>query len=318
MKKLFIKASMLCLCAGMAFTSCSKKDDAASPASESQQTAGTDDTRAQNESDAGTNDAETAISSNSSTMRTSASTVDGATIDATNASSQKKLVINYDGMTNVGGRTRSGSITAQLTSGSSWTTQNAAITITYNNYKATRVSDGKSITINGSVVLKNTSGGLVTTMTVADTRTRSIRSSNLSITFDDNTQRTWSMAKKRTITCQGIGTAYTVKVSGDTTISSPSSHGDATHHVAAWGTTRFGTTFYTVIPDNDPVTWISANCTFVPASGSLSIEGLARTLTIKYGVDSNGAPVTTATCAYGVQLSWLDGSGSTTTAVEVY
>jgi len=322
MKKVLIKVSMLCLCAGMVFTtSCSKKDDdAASPASESQQTAGSDDTRAQNESDAGSSDVETAMASNSSTMRTSADTIMGATVDASNAASQKKLVITYDGTSNVGGRRRSGSITAQLTSGTSWSSQNAVITYTYNNYKATRVSDGKSITLNGSATLKNTSGGSISTLTIAstDTRTRSIRASNLRVTFDDGTQRTWSFAKKRVISCQSIGADYTVKTYGDTTISSPSSHGDATHHVAAWGTTRFGTTFYTVIPDNDPITWISANCTTAPASGSLSVEGLTKTLTIKYGVDSNGAPVTTATCAYGIQLSWLDGTGSTTTAVVFY
>ncbi|HSZ71719.1 MAG TPA: hypothetical protein VK750_03515 [Cytophagaceae bacterium] len=316
MKKTFIKISMACFCAGLIFTSCSKNsDNSVTPATENQQTAGSDDTRAQNESDAGANDAETAVSSNSSTKRVSAggSVVAGATIDSSNASGQKKIVITYDGSSNIGGRTRSGSITVQLTSGTHWSDQGAVMTLTYYNYKATRTSDNKSIIINGSETIRNTSGGLISTMTIADSRTRSIRSSNLSITFDNGTQRTWSVAKKRTITTQ-VGGTYTIKTMGDTIVSG---HGDASHHVSAWGTTRFGTQFYTIITDSDPITWNTANCVTAPTSGTISVEGLANTLTVNYGVDSNGNPVTTATCSYGIKLSWTV-TGVTQTAVVVY
>ncbi|MDB5256480.1 MAG: hypothetical protein JWM14_1175 [Chitinophagaceae bacterium] len=306
---------MLCLCVGVAFTSCKTSDGDVTPTSENQSTAGSDDTRAQNEAESGSTDAETVMSSNSSTQRTSAGIITGASVDETNAASQKKITINYDGTTNVGGRTRSGSITAQLTSGTHWSDQNAVITLTYSSYKATRVSDGKTITLNGTVKIRNTSGGSISGMTALDTRTRQIRATNLEITFANGTQRNWSIAKTRTITFETLGSVYTVKTMGDTTVDG---HGDGTHHVAAWGNTRFGTTFYTVIPDNNPITWISATCAFVPVSGEADIEGLARTVTIKYGVDSNGEPVTTATCAYGVKLSWLGVDGNTKTAVEVY
>jgi hypothetical protein len=315
MKKTFLKITTLCLCAGMAITSCKTSDGDVTPTSENQSLAGSDDTRAQNESEAGATDAETAIASNSSTQRTSVDVIMGATIDESKAASEKKLTINYDGTTNVGGRKRSGSIAVQLTSGTHWSDQNAVITLTYSSYKATRVSDGKTITLNGTVKVKNTSGGSISGMTAIDTRTRQIRATNLEVTFANGTQRNFNIAKTRTITFQTLGSVYTVKTMGDTTVDG---HGDGSHHVAVWGNTRFGTSFYTVIPDNDPITWVSATCAFVPVSGEADIEGLARTVTIKYGVDSNGEPVTTATCAYGIKMSWLGVDGNTKTAVEVY
>lgn len=305
MKKTFIRLSIACLCAGLVFTSCSKSSDDnnnVAPATESQQTAAGDDTRAQNESDAGASDAETAISSNGSTRRTSgASLIEGATIDGSDSAAHKRLVIMYDGSTTVGGRKRSGSITAQLTSGTSWDNQNAVITITYNNYKATRVSDGKTITINGSCTYQNTSGGSISTMTIIDSRTRTIRSTNMSVTFDDNTQRTWSVAKKRVITCQTIGSSYTIKTYGDTIIAG---HSNDSTHVAVWGKTRFGTTFYTLIVDNDPITWKTSSCTSTPTSGIVSVQGLVDVLTIKYGVDASGTATTTNNCSYGIKVSW--------------
>ncbi|MBC7485413.1 MAG: hypothetical protein H7282_01495 [Cytophagaceae bacterium] len=315
MKKTFFKISMLFFCAGLALTACKTSDGDVTPKSENQKTAGSDDTRAQNENESGATDAEIAMSSNSSTQRTTADIIMGASIDESKAASEKKLVINYDGTTNVGGRKRSGSIIVQLTSGAHWSDQNTVMTLTYNSYKSTRVNDGTTITLNGTTKITNTSGGSVATMTALDTRTRRVRSSNMEVIFANGSQRNWSIAKTRTITCQLIGSAYTVKTMGDTTIEA---HGDATHHVAAWGTTRFGTSFYTVIPDNNPITWISASCSFVPVSGEASIQGLLRTVTIKYGVDSNGEEVTSATCAYGVKMTWLGVDGSTKTAVDVY
>lgn len=315
MKKSFLKMSVLFFCVGMAFTSCKTSDGDVTPTSENQKTAGSDDTRAQNETESGATDAETAMASNSSTQRTSADLILGATIDESKAASEKKLVINYDGTTNVGGRQRSGSITVQLTSGAHWTDQNAVMTLTYNSYKATRVSDGKTITLNGTAKVTNTSGGSIAGMTVIDTRTRKIRSSNMEVIFANGSQRNWSIAKTRTITCQLIGSAYTVKTMGDTTIED---HGNATNHVAAWGTTRFGTTFYTVIPDNNPITWVTASCAFVPVSGEANIEGLLRTVTVRYGVNSNGEDVTSATCAYGVKMTWLGVDGSSKSAVDIY
>lgn len=316
MKKVFLKISVALVCAGLVFSSCSKKDDDnVTPTADQQQTVGSDDTRTQNESDATGSEAEAAIADNSSTQRTSAaSVVQGATIDATNASSQKKLVINYDGTTNVGGRKRSGKINVQLTSGTSWSDANSVITLTYVNYKATRVSDGKSITLNGSTTIKNTSGGSMSDMTLLDTRVRVVRSNGLSVTYDNGAQSMISIAKKRTIGYPSIG-VYTVTVVGDTIVGS---HGDSNHHLAVWGTTRVGTQFYTTIADNNPIVWSTASCTTAPASGMITITGIARQLDITYGVDANGDPVNSASCAYGIKLGWLTITGQSKSAILIY
>jgi hypothetical protein len=315
MKKVTAKIFMLFVCVGLISSSCSKKDDDnVSPASDNKETVVIDDTRTQNESNFTFSEAEAAISDNSSTQRTSSSVIAGATIDATYASSEKRLIIIYDNSTEVEGRIRSGSIEVQLTSGTSWSGSDAILRITYNNYKATRVSDNKSITLKGSVSVKNVSGGLIATMTLADTRIRTIRSANMTITFDDGSKRTWNAAKKITIEKPTLS-SYTVTVIGDTTIVD---HGDNNDHVAVWGTTRLGTSFYTIIDDTHPIVWNSQACTKAPVSGHLSIEGTAKKLYLTYGVDSDGNPVSSLTCPYGVKLNWFNDQNEEKTKIIVY
>ncbi|MDB5272867.1 MAG: hypothetical protein JWO58_1234 [Chitinophagaceae bacterium] len=313
MKKSLIKISMLCVCAALVFTACKKKTDDATPADTSQQTNGGDDTRAQNESDAAVNDAETAMSSTNSTMRTDGTIITissiGATVDTSNANaSTKTLVITYDGTTNIGGRKRTGSISVALSGQTHWKTAGAVLTLTFNNYKATRVSDGKSLTINGSKTITNTTGGLVATMLVGDSLVRTVASSNMSLTFDDGTVRQWNVSRTRSITRQS-STGYTVTTIGTATQGSHT-------NVAAWGTTRLNSPFYSII--NTPIVWNTAKCLYAPVSGTRTIAGIDRQLTITYGVDDTGTAVTSNTCPYGVRLDWTTVSGDPRTAVVIY
>jgi hypothetical protein len=313
MKKTLIKLSILSLCTGLIFTACKKTSDSTTPSSDtSQQTTGADDSRTQNETDAAANDANTAMSSNSSTARTSAggSLVEGATIDSS-LKATGKLTITYDGSTNVGGRTRSGSITLQLAGAGAtkWHTAGAVLTITFNNYKATRLSDGKSITLNGTKTITNVNGGNLATLSIgAGSLVHKIRSSNMMITFDDNTQRSWSIARTRTITRQSV-TGFTISTVGDTTIS-------GTTNVAAWGTTRLNSIFYSAI--TTPVVWNTANCLYAPISGVRVISGISHALTITFGVDSNGNAATGSSCPYGIKLAWTNASSQAQTAVLAY
>ena len=251
-----------------------------------------------------------ALSTNSSTTRTSSGgSVEGATIDSS-LKATGKLTITYDGTTNVGGRTRSGSIILQLAGAGTtkWHTAGAVLTITFNNYKATRLSDNKSITINGSKTITNVNGGSFTTLSIGTgSLVHKMRSSNMMITFDDNTQRTWSVARTRTITRQSNG--FTISTVGDTTIS-------GTPNVAAWGTTRLNSTFYSAI--TSPVIWNTANCLYAPVSGVRVVGGISRALTITYGVDSNGNAATGSSCPYGVKLAWTNASSQSETAVLAY
>ncbi|MBC7488307.1 MAG: hypothetical protein H7282_16325 [Cytophagaceae bacterium] len=313
MKKTLIKLSMLSLCTGLMFTACKKSSDTATPSSDtSQQTTGADDSRTQNETDAAATDASNAMSSNSATTRTSSvsSFIEGATIDSS-LKATGKLIVTYDGTTNVGGRKRSGNITLQLAGAGAtkWHTAGAVLTITFNNYKATRLSDNKSITINGNKTITNVNGGSVTTLSVGTgSLVHKIRSNNMMITFDDNTQRNWSIARTRTITRQS-STGFTISTIGDTTIS-------GTPYIAEWGTTRLNSTFYSAI--TTPVVWNTAKCLYAPISGVRVVGGVSRALTITYGVDSNGNAATGSSCPYGIKLDWTNASSQAQTAVLAY
>ena len=321
---------MLSLCIGLIFIACKKTSDSVTPSSGnshtsdtiSQQTNGGDDARMQNESDAVAIDAEAAISGTSSTMRTEGSfklyyagnVFSGATVDTTNGPSQKSLVLTYDGLTSVGGRVRSGTITVTLTGQSHWSTPGAVLTLTFNNYKVTY--NGKSITFNGNQVIINKTGGDPTSLAIGSgSITSQIRSNNIQVTFDDGTIRTWYIARTRTITRQSTY-GYTISTTGDTSITV----GNTTYGpgVAAWGTTRLNSPFYSII--DSPIVWNTADCFFAPVSGSRTIQGIARSLTITYGVDSNGNVVTPSigTCPYGIKINWTTVANSPAQAVMAY
>src|SRR5207245_1590336 len=83
----------------------------------------------------------------------------GVTIDAHDSASHI-LYYNFDGVTPCfsPSRTRAGQIKVQLTSGSHWGDVGAVLTLTYNSFKVTRLSDNKSIMFNGTKTLKNING----------------------------------------------------------------------------------------------------------------------------------------------------------------
>src|SRR5215213_5080846 len=58
------------------------------------------------------------------------------------------------------------------------------ITITYQNLKVTRLIDNKSITINGSHIITNVSGGLLYNLSNQQSITHDISSSGLTVSFD--------------------------------------------------------------------------------------------------------------------------------------
>jgi hypothetical protein len=75
-----------------------------------------------------------------------------------------------------------------IPAGVHWGDEGAAVTITVQHLKITRVRDNKSITINGTKTITNVSGGLLVNRTINVTHIC------LSITFDNGKQRVWSVS----------------------------------------------------------------------------------------------------------------------------
>ncbi len=232
-----------------------------------------------------------------------ASPLCGVTIDSSQIAN-KILFYNFDGVTPCfsPSRTRGGQIKVQLTNGTHWSDVGAELTLTYINYKVTRLSDNKSIQFNGVKTLKNLNGnnwlGFIAGLTTLKYKERAL---NIAVTFDNNLSATWNSAR---ITewgyvganvNQNIPYAHiTFSAIGDTVINGHS-------NTDSWGVNRFGNSFVTYYNTSLVSNTYCGLWRF--NSGELVHEVNSNTFTLKLGVDQNGNP-TPYTCAYGYKVSW--------------
>jgi hypothetical protein len=304
MKKILLNATMLMFAASLTiFTSCKKASTTTTPtpsgvAAQSQDAS--DDARVNSELDNATNDANASMSSSSTTAGRYSYTsstlgtglVCGATLD-TSKISMDIITINYNGPNCSGLETRSGSITLQLTGGK-WKTKGAAIYCTFNNYKITRISDGNSITFNGTHTLINYSGGLVASVLgTTTTVVHKARANNMTITFTDGTVRTWSVARQ--LTWSAFNTSnLQISVSGDTILAGVA-------NTVMWGTTRSGQSFTAVL--KSPIVSNTICGWFAPVSGERMINGITYPLDILFGLNTSGVAVTSG-CATDYKITW--------------
>ncbi|HYO22107.1 MAG TPA: hypothetical protein VER36_06855, partial [Flavisolibacter sp.] len=200
---------------------------------------------------------------------------------------------------------RTGTIIISTPAGTRWKHAGAAVTVTLQNFKVKRLSDNKSITLNGSQTLTNVSGGLLLNLPNRQEMIHTILSNNMSVTFDDNTQRTWQIARKRVftfnngivMTIHGIGTNGTVT------------------NAAEWGINRFAHPFTTSI--TQPLVF-RQDCSGRLTSGEIKHQGFA-TATATFGLDANGAPASCpGTGNYFYKLTWTGPAGNSVSTVLPY
>jgi hypothetical protein len=187
-----------------------------------------------------------------------------------------------------------------------WSQAGAAISVTYQNYKVTRTSDNKSITVNGTHTLTNVSGGLLINLPVLNTITHAITSSNMSVTFDNGTQRSWQVARQRVFT---FNNGVTITITG--------THSDGgVTGIAEWGTNRFGRPFSTRIAE--PVV-LKSDCAFRAGSGKVVHTTTSYNASVTFGLDATGAP---ASCPgagnYYMKIVWTGPAGNSHTALLPY
>jgi hypothetical protein len=286
------------------FSACKKDDDKKDPTLDSQvQQFNKDSQDYKSESDQADNDINSAlkdIPAFGKFSSTLSSPLCGVTIDSSQIS-QKIVFFNFDGVTPCfsPSRTRSGQIKVQLTSGNLWSDVNAELTLTYINFKITRLSDNKSITFNGVKTLKNLNGNnwlgfLLETATLKYKE----RALNIQVAFDNGSTAVWNSARitewsyktdPNPIKNKIIFTAI-----GDTTINGYSS-------VDSWGVNRFAqpfTTYYTVAYKADTYCGL-----WRPTNGQLTHHLPTADYSITLGVDQSGNP-SPYDCAYGFKIGW--------------
>jgi outer membrane murein-binding lipoprotein Lpp len=241
----------------------------------------------------------------------------GVTID-TSQIANKILFYNFDGVTPCfsPSRTRAGQVKVELINGNRWRDAGSVLQLTYINFVVTRLSDNKSITINGTKTLKNMDGINWLTFLLGTSQFRfQERALNIQVNFSSGATATWNSARITTWNYikanQAPGIPYghvKFTANGDTALSSVSA-------VDSWGVNRFGDAFVT----NYISPWVSNSyCGFWrPVSGKLNHQVGANLLTIEGGLDQNGNP-SPAACAYGYRVTWTGANGNSNSEIKSY
>jgi hypothetical protein len=327
-------ALAVCLVSSISIYSCNKENSSASGDSTSQanvSTAGDDQQQVSNESEIVDNDANTALNGQSSFAgdNSSSSSLSGttelngpgggsgstslinvhqyicdATITYDTSNNQRVITIVYDGTNCWGNRTRTGTVVITMPVGQHWKDAGATVSVSVQKLTITRLRDGKTIVLNGTKTITNVSGGLLVNLSSLQNITHAI-SGSLSITFDNNTQRTWNVSKTRVFTYDdGI------------VITTTGTHSDGTNNdIAEWGTTRFGDAFTSLI--SAPKV-IRQDCDFRLVSGQNTWIIAKGTAVITYGLDADGNPVSCPSGTYYFKLVWTGTNGKTYTIIWPY
>jgi hypothetical protein len=264
------------LSAAVLFTACKKDNKQTSEDYTTEATLQADDQASfSTELDAANNDANLALESETGFNNRVQGLICDATVTADTTTNPKTITIVYNGTNCIGNRTRTGTVKISVASGVRWKNPGAVITVSVQNLKITRARDNKSIVINGTHTLTNVSGGLLYTLPTVGKITHTITSSDMSVTFDDGSKRTWQVARKREFT---YSNGVVITVTGT------HAEGNATN-IAEWGLNRFGNAFACAI--TQPLVF-RQDCNFRVVSGQIQHTGPVITATTTFGLDATG------------------------------
>jgi hypothetical protein len=292
------------------FTACKKETSPAGDDNTTEVSVQSDDqARFSTEVEAVANDADLALESSANfagRLNGVQTIICDATLVFDTVSNPRTITITYSGVNCWGTRTRTGVVVLSMAQGVRWKNAGAALTVNYQNLRIIRVSDNKSITINGSQTFTNVSGGLLINLPTLGTITHTITSSNMAVTFDDNTQRTWQVAKQRVFTYNSgvVITSSGTHIDGNTT------------NIAEWGMNRFGHVFAssTVQP-----LVIRQDCDFRLVSGEVKHTTPLVTATATFGLDASGSPTSCPGSGhYYFKVIWTGINGNSATIILPY
>jgi hypothetical protein len=230
-----------------------------------------------------------------------------ATVTTDTANGLRQIIITYNGTNCWGNRTRTGVVVISIPVGVRWRDSGAVVTVSIENLKITRIRDGKTITLNGTYTYTNVTGGLLKDLATLGTITHTVAADSVTIQFADSATRVWSVSKQRVFT-----------YNDGVVITTTGTHSDGTNNdVAIWGTNRYGNSFETLI--TQPMV-IQQSCDYRLTNGQTETIRPALTLTITYGLDSNGDPTgCPGDGYYYFKAVWvLNGSGKTYTFIAPY
>lgn len=293
----------------VSFAAC-KKDKTADNSSDTEISTHSDDQSIfSSEVDAISDDADAALEAGASVsgreMGVDTVHISGGYITWNLESDPQTATITYNGNNIDGTRSRAGVVTVSVAKGTQWKNAGAAVTVNFQSVKVTRLSDNKSVTLNGTQTYTNVSGGLLKDLSSLQNITHTIASDGLSITFDNGTQRSWKVAKKREFSYDN---GVVVATSGN--------HTEGTvANIAEWGTNRFGVAFTTATVT--PLT-IRQSCNFRLTSGSLVHTVGSITATATFGLDASGNAVSCPEGNFYYKVVYTGPKGNSITFILPY
>ncbi len=295
---------MILVVTGITFTGC-KKEKTTDPKPESTtslQKLSRDEQNFEDVSDEALNDATQVLSGNnglkSTMMPPCNATVDSAVV----ANDSITYYITYNGNNCSNTRFREGQITVTKKVGEYWITPGATTIVRMINFHIVKLATNHSVTLNGTKHFQNVSGGVFWQLGTSLTSIVQKVWGSVEATFDDNTSRTWNIARQRTIT--GTLTNLVITIDGFGT-------SGIYNNLVVWGTNRDGEAFYTTIQQS---VVLKQSCGWDPCSGikkhELPVADKSATLT--FGYNANGQPVTGVECPTYYRLDWQKGNNSGT------
>lgn len=303
MKKSILNFAAFALCASIAFTSCRK--DKSDPIDDGSAIAHAGDEASVNEeSDQVSDDAgavmETSMSGARGSERLGKSLCGATSVDI--SLDNKTATITYSNSLSCDQkRYRTGVVTVTLSADKQWKDMGAVLTITTSGLVINRIKDGKTITIKGTHIITNVSGGLVSDLLTSNTPiVHDIKAVAMSVTLEKNgSVRTWDAHRKRTFSKTKDG--LEVKIEG----------ADA-GGVAATGINRKGDAFTTTIIEPlvaNSCTGTSTDAKWNVLSGVKSHSVAGKTITVGYGYDASNNKI--ATCdANTIKINYEGPKGS--------
>jgi|WetSurMetagenome_2_1015567.scaffolds.fasta_scaffold03820_3 hypothetical protein len=278
----------------LALTGCKKTDDnkPADDSSPVQQTV-MDENRVSDYSDEALTDANIILSGGN--LKSTEFLPCNVTVDSANVANDTIVYyVTYDGLNCAETIIRTGKMEIRKRVGTHWYMPGATVSVKYINLHKTRVSNGKSITLNGNLIFENVTGGLLPMLGNGMDAIVHKHWGALVATFDDNTSRTWNIARQQTFT----GTMNNLEMA----VTGFGTSGEYTSLVT-WGINRGGQEFFVSV--SEPIVHRQV-CTFLPCTGVkvITIPSKNMGATITFGYDENNQPVTNGDCPVKYKLDW--------------
>lgn len=289
----FRLSAVLFLALGLTFTSCKKDKDETDSSSMTQLT--------KDEADIQSSDDEAMNDVNSVLTKSSNKSIEvlpkSVTIDSTSiANDTITYNLTYTGTNWEGTRSRSGQVIVKRKIGESWVNPGAKVMVKFVNFRVTKISNNKSVLLNGTKTFENVSGGKLEQLGNPLTSITHKVYGSLVATFDDNSTRTWNVARQRVFTGTGTPLSLVCTVSG---------FGEASGYsnLVVWGTNRNGEAFYTQI--NTAIVFKAA-CNWEPSAGVKvhQIPSDSKKVTATFGYTLLNQPIGANDCAAKFKVDW--------------